>query len=51
MFILRDILTPLQQDFADTVEGKKQSIWFAYTFLAVMVPLTSSMTVSALKPI
>jgi len=49
MFILRDILTPLQQDFSDTAQGKKRSIWFAYTLLAVVVPFTSSMTSNLLR--
>jgi len=49
MFILRDILTPLQQDFSDTAQGKKRSIWFTYTLLAVVVPFTSSMTSNLLR--
>jgi hypothetical protein len=49
MFILRDLLTPLQQDFSTTSQGKKRSIWFIYTLLAVVVPFTSSITSNLLR--
>lgn len=49
MFILHDILTPLQQQFPDTKLGKKRSVWFIYTLLAVVVPFTSSITSNLLR--
>jgi hypothetical protein len=48
-FILRDLLTPLQQDFSTTSQGKKRSIWFIYMLLAVVVPFTSSITSNLLR--
>jgi hypothetical protein len=44
MFILRDLLQPLQDHFSDTDLGKERASLFAYTILAVIVPFTSSMT-------
>ena len=38
MFILRDLLLPLQQKFSNTKQGQKRKVWFAYTLLAVVVP-------------
>jgi len=35
MFILRDLLTPLQQVFSETAQGRKRKVWFVYTLLAV----------------
>ncbi len=49
MFILRDLLTPLQEEFPDTKQGQKRKVWFAYTLLAVIVPFTSSMTSNLLR--
>jgi hypothetical protein len=49
MFILRDLLTPLQEEFPDTRQGQKRKVWFAYTLLAVIVPFTSSMTSNLLR--
>ncbi len=49
MFILRDLLTPLQQQFSDTAQGKKRSVWFVYTLLAVVIPFTSSITSNLLR--
>jgi hypothetical protein len=49
MFILRDLLTPLQQEFSSTKQGQKRKIWFAYTLLAVVVPFTSSITSNLLR--
>lgn len=49
MFILRDLLTPLQQQFSDTAQGRKRSVWFSYTLLAVVVPFTSSITSNLLR--
>jgi len=44
MFILRDLLHPLQAHFSDTDLGRERFSLFAYTLLAVIVPFTSSMT-------
>jgi len=44
MFILRDILPPLQQEFANTTLGRLRSSWFAYVILACITPFTSSMS-------
>ena len=44
MFILRDLLPPLQAHFSKTDLGKERSALFVYTLLSVIVPFTSSMT-------
>jgi len=49
MFILRDLLTSLQEEFSHTGQGQKRKIWFAYTLLAVVVPFTSSITSNLLR--
>ena len=49
MFILRDLLTPLQDEFSDTKQGQRRQVWFAYTLLAVVVPFTSSITSNLLR--
>jgi len=49
MFILCDLLTPLQAEFSNTAQGQKRKVWFAYTLLAVVVPFTSSITSNLLR--
>ena len=49
MFILRKLLTPLQETFSDTPQGQKRKVWFVYTLLAVIVPFTSSITSNLLR--
>jgi hypothetical protein len=49
MFILRDILQPLQNDFSSTRLGRKRSRWFVYTLLAFIVPFTSSISSNILR--
>ena len=49
MFILRDLLTPLQQTFSETAQGQQRKVWFVYTLLAVAVPFTSSITSNVLR--
>ncbi len=49
MFILRDLLLPLQAEFSKTDQGQKRKVWFAYTLLAVVVPFTSSITSNLLR--
>lgn len=44
MFILRDLLPPLQAHFSDTDLGQERACLFVYTLLSVIVPFTSSMT-------
>jgi hypothetical protein len=41
MFILRNILTPLQNEFSTTPLGRQRSRWFVYALLAFIVPFTS----------
>ena len=49
MFILRDLLTPLQEEFSNNEQGQKRKVWFAYTLLAIVVPFTSSITSNLLR--
>lgn len=49
MFILKDILSPLQEQFSNTKQGQKRKVWFAYTLLAIVVPFTSSITSNILR--
>ncbi len=49
MFILRDLIIPLQEQFPKTEQGQKRKVWFAYTLLAVVVPFTSSITSNLLR--
>jgi len=44
MFILRDLLLPLQTHFSDTKLGKERASLFVYTLLAIIVPFTSSIS-------
>ncbi|BCG62928.1 MAG: transposase, IS4 family [Methyloprofundus sp.] len=44
MFILRDLLSPLQSHFSETTLGKERASLFAYTLLAIIVPFTSSIS-------
>ncbi len=49
MFILRDLLQPLQTPFSDSELGHERGHWFVFTLLAVIVPFTSSMTSNLLR--
>jgi hypothetical protein len=49
MVILRDILTPLQNDFSTTCLGRERSRWFVYTVLAFITPFTSSISSNILR--
>ena len=49
MFILRDLLCPLQAHFSDTGLGRERASLLVYTLLAVIVPFTSSMTSNLLR--
>jgi hypothetical protein len=44
MFILRDILLPLQDHFSQTDLGREGASLFVYTILSIIVPFTSTMT-------
>ena len=49
MFILRDLLRPLQAQFSDSELGRERAHWFIFTLLAVIMPFTSSMTSNLLR--
>lgn len=49
MFILRDLLLPLQEEFSNTKQGQKRKVWFTYALLSVVVPFTSSITSNLLR--
>jgi ribosomal protein L32 len=49
MFILRDILEPLQNEFSPTPLGRQRSRWFAYALLSFIVPFTSSISSNILR--
>jgi hypothetical protein len=49
MFILRNILSPLQQEFNHRCKGDERGVWFVYTLLAVITHFTSSRTASLLR--
>ena len=49
MFILRDLLHPLQVQFYDSKLGRERGLWFVFTLLAVIVPFTSSMSFNLLR--
>jgi DDE superfamily endonuclease len=49
MFILRNILSPLQQEFKHRCNGGERGAWFVYTLLAVVTHFTSSHTANLLR--
>ena len=49
MFILRDILRPLQNEFSSSRLGRQRSRWFIYTLLAFIVPFTTSISSNILR--
>jgi hypothetical protein len=49
MFILRDLLLPLQSAFSDCHLGRQRAHWFIFTLLAVIVPFTSSISSNLLR--
>jgi hypothetical protein len=44
MFILNDILSPLQHAFSSANLGRDRGHWFAYTILAFIIPFTTSIS-------
>ena len=49
MFILRNILRPLQNEFSSSRLGRQRSRWFVYTILAFIVPFTTSISSNILR--
>ena len=49
MFILRDILRHLQNNFSSSRLGRQRSRWFVYTLLAFIIPFTSSTSSNILR--
>ena len=49
MFILRDLLKPLQNVFPNTDNGRERFVWFAYTMVAILVPVTSARSSNLLR--
>ena len=49
MFILRDLLQPLQACFPENTTGKERGTWFVYTLLCVMIHFTSARTSNLLR--
>jgi len=49
MFILRELLPPLQDAFSESRLGRERANWFIQSLLAVIVPFTSSMSANLLR--
>jgi len=49
MFILHDILKPLQNEFSPSKLGSYRSRWFVYTLLSFIIPFTSSISSNILR--
>ena len=49
MFILRNILTPLQNEFGDSRIGLERGTWFIYTLLAIITHFTSARTSNLIR--
>ena len=49
MFILNDILKPLQNAFSSTNLGRERGLWFSYTILAFIIPFTTSISSNILR--
>lgn len=49
MFILKDLLTSLQEEFSQSPLGQKRKVWFTYTLLAIITPFTTSITSNLLR--
>ncbi len=49
MFILNDLLASLKPVFPNTEKGQERSLWFSYTLLAILVPLTNARTSNLLR--
>lgn len=51
MFILNDILRPLQKTFSSTDLGMDRGQWFAYAILSFIIPFTTSISSNVLRSI
>ena len=51
MFILRNILTPLQSKYSATSLGRQRSQWFIYALLAFIVPFYGVKQASMVQPV
>ena len=49
MFILHDILKPLQNEFSSSRLGSHRSRWFVYALLSFIIPFTSSISSNILR--
>ena len=49
MFILHDILKPLQNEFSSSKLGNQRSRWFVYALLSFIIPFTSSISSNILR--
>lgn len=49
MFVLNDILKPLQNSFSSTNLGRERGLWFSYTILAFITPFTTSISSNILR--
>ena len=49
MFMLRNILFPLQQEFKHRCKGDERGVWFVYTLLAVITHFTTSRSANLLR--
>jgi len=49
MFILHDILKPLQNEFSSSKLGSHRSRWFVYALLSFIIPFTSSISSNILR--
>ena len=49
MFILNDILKPLQNAFSSTKLGADRGTWFSYAILAFIIPFTTSISSNVLR--
>jgi len=49
MFILHDILKPLQNEFSSSKLGNQRSRWFVYALLSFIIPFTSTEVSPKLK--
>jgi len=49
MFILHDILKPLQNEFSSSKLGSHRSRWFVYALLSFIIPFTNSISSNILR--
>ena len=49
MFILHDVLRPLQNEFSSSNLGNQRSRWFVYALISFIIPFTSSISSNILR--